>query len=66
MSDQPPSQFECAEAQLAVEAAWLSARKSSTAREDLLALEMMIQGFAVLKKVMPKSSERISQRGDSV
>lgn len=51
MSEQPPSQFECAEAQIAVEAVWLAARQRSTAREDLLALEMMIQGLAVLKKV---------------
>jgi hypothetical protein len=34
-----------------VEAGWLVARKSSTASDELLALEMVIQGLAVLKKV---------------
>jgi hypothetical protein len=43
--------FECAEAQLAVEAAWLAARKSSAARDNLLATEMIIQGMAILRKV---------------
>jgi hypothetical protein len=51
MSDRAPSRFECAEAQLAVEAVWSVARQRSTATDDLLALEMMIQGLAVLKKV---------------
>ena len=51
MSDHAPSNFECAEAQLAIEAVWSVARQRSTAADDLLALEMMIQGLAVLRKV---------------
>jgi len=34
-----------------VEAVWLAARQRSTARDDLLAAEMIIQGMAVLRKV---------------
>ncbi|EAQ33438.1 hypothetical protein NB311A_08682 [Nitrobacter sp. Nb-311A] len=51
MSDQSISHFECTEARLAVEAVWLAAREKSTARDELLAAEMIVQGLAVLRKV---------------
>jgi hypothetical protein len=51
MPDQAPSHFECAKAQLAVEAAWRAAQKSSGARDELIATEMIIQGLAILRNV---------------
>lgn len=51
MSERPVTNFEWTVAALTVEAIWNASREDAQARERLLALEMVVQGLAVIRGI---------------